>query len=38
MIISVDALPDNATLSADLAVVGAGPAGIVTALEVASKG
>jgi len=38
LIISADTLTAGATLSADLAVVGAGPAGIVTALEVASKG
>ena len=32
------ALEDEAELSADVVVVGAGPAGIVTALEVASEG
>ena len=38
MILQADVLPDRAALSAHLAVVGAGPAGIVTALEVAKSG
>ena len=38
MIADSAALAGNEDLSADLAVVGAGPAGIVTALEVASRG
>jgi choline dehydrogenase-like flavoprotein len=38
LITSADALPDGSALSADLAVVGAGPAGIAIALEVADKG
>jgi choline dehydrogenase-like flavoprotein len=38
LIADVAALAGNEDLSADLAVVGAGPAGIVTALEVASRG
>ena len=38
MIITADSLGSDVSLSADLAVVGAGPAGIVVALEVASKG
>ena len=38
MIILGDELPDDAALSADLAIVGAGPAGIAVALEVAAQG
>lgn len=38
MILDAIGLDDGATLEADLAVVGAGPAGIVTALEVARAG
>ena len=38
MIITAEALAGNDDLSADLAVIGAGPAGIVTALEAASHG
>jgi hypothetical protein len=38
LIISVDALSDSCELSAHLAVVGAGPAGIVIALEAAKNG
>jgi choline dehydrogenase-like flavoprotein len=38
LIVSADALPDNAALTADLAVVGTGPAGIVIALEAARNG
>ena len=38
MITSADTLPNGSALSADLAVVGAGPAGIVIATEVANKG
>lgn len=38
MIIPGDDFPDDASLSADLAVVGAGPAGIAVALEVAAQG
>jgi choline dehydrogenase-like flavoprotein len=38
LIADVDTLVGNEDLSADLAVVGAGPAGIVTALEVARQG
>jgi GMC oxidoreductase/FAD binding domain len=38
LIISASELPDSLTLTADLAVVGAGPAGIVVALEVAQRG
>lgn len=38
MIISADTLADAAVLPADLAVIGAGPAGIVIALEAASSG
>jgi len=38
LITSADALTDGSTLSADLAVVGAGPAGIAIAIEVANKG
>ena len=38
MITPADALPDGSALSADLAVVGAGPAGIAIATEVASQG
>ncbi len=38
MITSVAELHDDLTLTADLVVVGAGPAGIVVALEVASRG
>jgi hypothetical protein len=38
LISSADALPDGTALSADLAVVGAGPVGIAIALEVASNG
>jgi choline dehydrogenase-like flavoprotein len=38
LIISDKTLSNGATLVADLAVVGAGPAGIVTALEVARRG
>ena len=38
MITSADALPNGSMLSADLAVVGAGPAGIAIAIEVANKG
>jgi choline dehydrogenase-like flavoprotein len=38
LITSADDLPDGSALSADLAVVGAGPAGIAIAIEVANKG
>lgn len=38
MIISADVLSDDSALSAHLAVVGAGPAGIVIALEAANNG
>jgi choline dehydrogenase-like flavoprotein len=38
LIISAEDLPDGATMSSDLAVVGAGPAGITIALEVAKNG
>jgi choline dehydrogenase-like flavoprotein len=38
LIISAGDLPDGVTMSSDLAVVGAGPAGITIALEVAKKG
>lgn len=38
MITSAAVLPNGSTLSADLAVVGAGPAGITIAIEVANKG
>ena len=38
MITSVSSMSDNLTLTADLAVVGAGPAGIVVALEAANRG
>ena len=38
MIISADKLPDTSVLSARLAVVGAGPVGIVIALEAARSG
>ena len=38
MIITADSLSGDTTLSADLAVIGAGPAGIVVAMEVASRG
>ena len=38
MIISADKLPNAAALSAHLAVVGAGPVGIVVALEAAKNG
>jgi GMC oxidoreductase len=38
VIITADSLGGDATLSADLAVIGAGPAGIVVAMEVASRG
>src|SRR5438067_4119395 len=38
VIIGADALPDSTELSADLAVVGAGPAGIAIALEMAKHG
>jgi choline dehydrogenase-like flavoprotein len=38
LIISADTLPNASTLSADLAVVGAGPVGITIAIEVADKG
>jgi choline dehydrogenase-like flavoprotein len=38
LITSAEALPDGSVLSADLAVVGAGPAGIAIAIEVANKG
>ena len=38
MITSADTLPGGTALSADLAVVGAGPVGITIALEVANKG
>src|SRR5919199_1796263 len=38
VIIPADALPDSTELSAHLAVVGAGPAGIVIALEAAKHG
>lgn len=38
MILSDATLTDGLTLAADLAIVGAGPAGIVTALEVAKHG
>jgi choline dehydrogenase-like flavoprotein len=38
MIIEADQLPDGQQFQAELAVVGAGPAGIVTALEAAHRG
>ena len=38
MITTVDALADDTVLRSDVAVVGAGPAGIVTALELAARG
>jgi GMC oxidoreductase/FAD binding domain-containing protein len=38
MLLDVAALPAGSTLSADVVVVGAGPAGIVTALELGSAG
>ena len=38
MITSAAELPDDLALTADLAVVGAGPAGIVVALEIARQG
>lgn len=38
MITSAAELPDGLALTADLAVVGAGPAGIVVALEIARQG
>ena len=38
MIILADSLPDGCALSADAAVVGAGPAGIAVALEAAARG
>jgi hypothetical protein len=38
VITTADALTEGATLRSDVAVVGAGPAGIVTALELAAKG
>ena len=38
MITSADAHPNGSALSADLAVVGAGPVGIAIAIEVANKG
>jgi hypothetical protein len=38
LIISADKLPDTSALSAHLAVVGAGPVGIVVALEAARSG
>jgi GMC oxidoreductase/FAD binding domain len=38
LITSASGLPDRLTLTADLAVVGAGPAGIVVALEAAHRG
>ncbi|MDX6503602.1 MAG: hypothetical protein QOE29_727, partial [Gaiellaceae bacterium] len=38
MIIDGAALPDGATLQADVAIVGAGPAGIVIGLELARAG
>jgi hypothetical protein len=38
LIISADTLSDNLVLTADLAVVGTGPAGIVIALEAAKNG
>jgi choline dehydrogenase-like flavoprotein len=38
LIFSADALANSSALSADLAVVGAGPAGIAIAIEVANKG
>lgn len=38
MIITADSLSGDETLSAELAVIGAGPAGIVVAMEVASRG
>ncbi|MFL5843130.1 MAG: FAD-dependent oxidoreductase, partial [Solirubrobacteraceae bacterium] len=38
LIIAASRIPDESTLSADVAVVGAGPAGIVTALELAQAG
>jgi hypothetical protein len=38
VITSANDLPDGSVLSADLAVVGAGPAGIAIAIEVANKG
>jgi choline dehydrogenase-like flavoprotein len=38
LIITAKVLAGDTTLSADLAVIGAGPAGIVTALEAASRG
>jgi choline dehydrogenase-like flavoprotein len=38
LITSADTLPNGSALSADLAVVGAGPVGIAIAIEVATKG
>jgi hypothetical protein len=38
LITSANDIPDGSALSADLAVVGAGPAGIAIAVEVANKG
>jgi GMC oxidoreductase/FAD binding domain len=38
LIISAPALPNGLTLTADLAVVGSGPAGIVVSLEAARRG
>ncbi|PVZ04595.1 GMC oxidoreductase [Actinomycetospora cinnamomea] len=38
MLLDVPALPHGSTLSADVAIVGAGPAGIVTALELGAAG
>lgn len=38
MLITANSLPRDATLSADVAVIGAGPAGIVTALELGGAG
>ena len=38
MIILGDTFPNDSTLAADLAIVGAGPAGIAVALEVAAQG
>ena len=38
LIVSADALPDDSELSSDVTIVGAGPAGITIALEVARNG
>jgi choline dehydrogenase-like flavoprotein len=38
LITSTDILPDGSELSADLAVIGGGPAGIAIAIEVANNG